>query len=78
MPCSPVYKTPSGGTVIICGRGRWPVACGVCGEMSERLCDFKYPSRGTCDMPLCKGCSTPGAKANTDFCPDHVTQLVMF
>jgi hypothetical protein len=70
-----------GVTMIACTRGRRPSArtkCVVCHKrFATQLCDhelaeddFKLEGQTTCDVGLCKSCSTTGPD-DTDFCPKH-------
>src|SRR3954469_4147829 len=53
-------------------------ACGVCGYISERQCDWLMPERGPgpdgggarCDRWLCRYCATP-YPGDRDLCPAH-------
>ncbi len=42
---------------IVCMRNghqhRIATSCGYCATRATRLCDWKLPSGGTCDQPLC-------------------------
>lgn len=57
--------------------------CAYCGDFSSRLCDYPVTrtkrdesgailgvSKGTCDTPLCLGCSTKIA-GDGDLCREH-------
>lgn len=70
-----------GSGVIICTRGRRSRLCGVCRKNpSTRLCDGDSMANvvsGTCDLPLCVGCSVTEPDPNNrgkrlDFCPSCV------
>lgn len=63
-------RMPDGTAAIICGSFPGVKHCVVCGAMSTRLCDFKQPSGGTCDAPMCDE-HAHRTGANTDFCPLH-------
>lgn len=69
MTCDPV-RLPGGGTAIVCSSRRRQ-RC-KCGKPANLLCDWKVPAKksGTCDVPLCSGCSTKPAP-DKDLCPDH-------
>ena len=47
-----------------------PCACGVCGFMGGRLCDWRLPEGRTCDRSLCMYCTTQPARGK-DLCPAH-------
>lgn len=70
MPCTP-FELPGGIRGIACSRtkGVRPIICSACGQKGDRLCDWKVPG-GTCDVPMCKGCSIKPAKGK-DLCLKH-------
>ncbi|KQR83485.1 hypothetical protein [Sphingomonas sp. Leaf343] len=60
--------------MIVCGghsRKRCP-----CGRRADRLCDWKVEGKrsGTCDSPICSGCSTSPAPGK-DLCAKHAVAL---
>ena len=65
-------------TISACSRGpKRKTKCVVCQRVATRLCDheletgdFRLAGQTTCDVALCKGCSTAGPN-DTDFCPKH-------
>jgi len=68
-----------GGVVHInFGRKRGPLACSVCGWISERLCDrivdrgvHPQPEPQRCSAPLCESC-TYEPEDGKDLCPECV------
>lgn len=71
MVCETV-SLPGGEIVIACSRQRGRRRRCKCGRPATLLCDWKMPRRksGTCDAPLCAGCSTAPAPGK-DLCPAH-------
>lgn len=69
MNCERV-SLPGGGVAIVCG-SRTRKRC-QCGRRATLECDWKVPSRrsGTCDAPICEGCTTSPAP-DKDLCPEH-------
>jgi hypothetical protein len=69
VTCTP-FKTPDGATGIICTATR---RC-KCGRRATLECDWKMPNKksGTCDAPLCAGCSTKPAPGK-DLCAKHAS-----
>ena len=67
MTCTPV-TLPGGARAIICTATQ---RC-KCGRRATLLCDWKMPEKksGTCDAPLCAGCSTKPAPGK-DLCAKH-------
>ena len=63
MPCTPTRTLH--GVAIVCTRGR---RC-PCGRPATLECDWKVPTRksGTCDAPICTGCTTSPAPGK-DLC----------
>jgi len=78
MPCLTV-TTPGGHRAIVCTRpGKLPIcSCGDengrCGQRAPFLCDWKLPTGGTCDRPLCEK-HTASPAAGKDLCPAHAFQ----
>lgn len=71
MTCEHV-TLPGGARAIVCSSRRRP-RCG-CGRPAPLLCDWKVRGKraGTCDKPICAGCSTkPAEDAAKDLCPEH-------
>jgi hypothetical protein len=72
MPCDPI-QLPGGGIAIVCSRGTRASKCAVCGNTSDRLCDWKLTGAKagkTCDKKLCGRCSTK-TTPDKDLCPAH-------
>jgi hypothetical protein len=71
MTCETVI-VPGAGRAIVCGPNR---RC-KCGRKATRECDWKVPARksGTCDAPICSGCTTSPA-ADKDLCPKHAAEF---
>ncbi|WP_145149410.1 hypothetical protein [Sphingomonas solaris] len=69
MTCDHI-TLPGGGSAIVCSSRRRQ-RC-KCGRPATLACDWKVTTRksGTCDAPLCAGCSTSPA-AGKDLCPTH-------
>jgi len=74
----PVFKTPEGGTVIVCVRGKQPARCSIpgCPNRAPFLCDWKL--RGvkagkTCDKALCAS-HTKKVAPDKDLCPAHAEE----
>lgn len=70
----PFVKLP-GGIVAHVKMSRRPVRKCRCGARSTRLCDFPKAPSGTCDKPLCAGCTINHGRMpsgeSIDYCPDH-------
>ncbi|CAN5371437.1 hypothetical protein BH10PSE14_BH10PSE14_04700 [soil metagenome] len=66
---------PGGGVAIICS----PTRRCACGKRATLLCDWKVPTRksGTCDAPLCAGCSTSPVP-DKDLCAKHATAFAQW
>jgi hypothetical protein len=74
MTCERI-SLPSGGAAIVCGPRQRHRRCSQCGRPAPLLCDWKTPARrsGTCDAPLCEGCTTSPAP-DKDLCPAHAAE----
>lgn len=66
MVCQQVTLA-NGAKAIVCGSQRFQ-RCS-CGQIATLLCDWKLQV-GTCDAPICTGCTTSPA-ANKDLCLKH-------
>lgn len=73
MVCD-VVKLPGGGTAIVCSGG--PRKRCPCGNPATLLCDWIMTGRrsGTCDAPLCAGCTTSPAH-DKDLCASHAAEF---
>jgi hypothetical protein len=73
MTCDRI-TLPGGARAIVCS-SRKRQRC-ACGKPATLLCDWKVPTRriGTCDAPMCTGCSTEAAPGK-DICPTHAPAL---
>lgn len=76
MPCEK-YHTGSGGTIIVCGRGKRQPRC-RCGYTATRACDWKIGRERdgatlTCDAPMCVRCTYEPAEGK-DLCPTHAAE----
>jgi hypothetical protein len=74
MTCERV-TLPGGGVAIVCGPRQRRKRC-ECGQPATLECDWKVPSRksGTCDAPICAGCTTSPAPEK-DLCPAHAAEF---
>lgn len=73
MPCTPT-TFPGGARGFVCSSRPRRQRC-ACGQLSTKLCDWKVLSKktGTCDRPLCAGCTHIPAP-DKDLCPDHAAE----
>lgn len=75
MPCL-VVDLPGGGHAIVKVAPTRKKKCSVCGQPSDKLCDFPLQEGSTsrtCDLPLCKYCATHIAP-DSDYCPAHTAE----
>ena len=73
MLCETVPLLGGGAAIVCSSQGRRRCKCD---RPATLLCDWKMPLKksGTCDAPLCAGCSTSPAPGK-DLCPAHAQAL---
>lgn len=70
MPCHTV-DLGGGQRALVCTSGRRGRRCTYCRRPADRLCDARRKA-GTCDAPMCGGCSFRPAGTEDDYCRDHL------
>ena len=55
---------------IVCGSRPSAKRCRQCGKAADRECDFPVRDGKTCDLPICRRCSSRPSM-DVDICPNH-------
>ena len=73
MACETIHDTNGRVIAIFCGRSR-KITCKFCHSAAvTKLCDFPVAKGKTCDVGMCRNCSTKIA-LEVDYCPNHKGQ----